>query len=379
MKKHSYHGSLLLIAFWLAALSSTASFAGNSKGGSGGTQCAQPLYQYGGRAYALDIDLNLLVGGNIHVGPISDTGSLSSTGGMLDATFLSLTNPAPIAINADILDASVVGSSNMTVAYAGVVALDLNVADILQVSAGVLQSTASESGSGSCPNIGVGSGGSGANIADLAITVAGVSVPVNASAPPNTTITVPGVATIVVNEQYVANGTQSVNALHITLLALATKAEVIIAHAEANLTFEGCSCTTPSCQVKDFVTGGGWITLPSGAKGTFGFVGGQKANGLQGHLNYIDHGTSQHIQGAVLSSYVIPSSTSTERVLTYGCFVNNTYQSCTLDVADNGEPGAGVDRFGLSSPSYSASGPTITKGNIQLHKPQGCGTTTKGK
>jgi hypothetical protein len=265
----------------------------------------------------------------------------------------------------------------MTVGFANVVGLNLNVANTLEVTAGILQATAKEKSSGSCPNVGVTNAGSGATIVDLGIKVAGTPVNVDVNAAPNTTIHLPGLAQIILNEQYQSNGRQVVNALHIYLTTIAAIAEVVVAHAEADLVFSGCNCTAPSCPVKDFVTGGGWITLPGGAKGTFGFVGGQKANGLQGHLNYIDHGTGQHVQGTSVTNYLIPSSTSTQRLIQYGCSIGGANYLCLLDVSDNGEPGAGVDRLSLSSPPYNASGPTITKGNIQLHKPDGCSAPKK--
>jgi hypothetical protein len=69
------------------------------------------------------------------------------------------------------------------------------------------------------------------------LTVAGVAVPVDA--PPNTALPLPGIGTVVVNEQIVKNnGNVTVNGLHITVtspnsLGMPVGSELIIAHANA--------------------------------------------------------------------------------------------------------------------------------------------------
>jgi hypothetical protein len=239
----------------------------------------------------------------------------------------------------------------------------------VSVGADVIQATAKAS----CVN-GAASYTGTSNLAALAINALGLPVNLGVSTAPNTEIIVPGLARIVLNEQYPSNGRLVVNALHIQvggILAGLVTADVVISHAEAGIT---CGSGPGPCVVKDFVTGGGFITLADGSKGTFGMVGGEKPNGLQGHLNYIDHKTGQHIKGTSVTDYAILSPT--ERRVTYAGTVNGVATTIVVRVADNGEPGGNVDTFSISSPLYSADGPKITKGNIQLHQPGGCTTTS---
>src|SRR5688572_202241 len=135
---------------------------------SGGICTKVPGYQYEGSAYALNADLQVAL---LHfdVGPLSDTGELPATGGMLDKQFLSLSNPAPLKIDAGILNAATVGSGNLAVSWASVVGLDVNLADLLRIRAGVLQATAKQKGTGKCPSMSISDGGSGSNIVDLVI------------------------------------------------------------------------------------------------------------------------------------------------------------------------------------------------------------------
>ena len=334
---------------------------------------------FSGRAYALDATLTVLQilggGATVHVGPVSDTGELPPTGGMLNESLVTLHTPPPLAIDLGLLNAGVMGSGDRSVAFASVADLDIDLAGALHISAGVLQSTAiakcvrgSQSSSGH------------SEILELVIEGGGKTLKVDAAAPPNTHLDIDDLAEIIVNEQYTdQNGRFVVNALHVKvggpLSPLAT-ADVIVSHAEAGIACGGGDGGGGGeCPVKDFVTGGGWITLDGGAKGTFGMVGGQKPNGLQGNISYHDHGDGTFIKGKGVTAY---TGTGTERTITYTCTVNGQNDTCVVDVADNGEPGGGVDEFSIDSGAYDASGPKITKGNIQLHKPD-CGSGGKGK
>lgn len=344
--------ALLAVAAAICATPATAS--AKPPGGGGGTTTT-----YAGRAYALDANLTVLTT-NIHVGPISDTGELPSSGGFQSAQVLALHNPAPLLIDVGILTAATAGAGDEASSFASVADAHVNLNNLLDVRAGLLQSTATARCVNGSPTF---SGGS--NIALLSITALGNNVTVPLAAPPNTKIVVPGLATIWINHQYMSNGRFVVNALEVHLggaLAGVTTADVIVSHAEAGIS---CGTSNPPCAVMDFVTGGGWISV-NGDKGTFGMVGGQKPNGLQGHLTYIDHSTGQRISGDTVTSY---SGSGTTRTLTY---TNNSGDQITVTVTDNGEPGTS-DAFSISSGSYSAGG-TLVHGNIQLHHPNGCPT-----
>src|SRR4029077_3734135 len=124
----------------------------------------------------------------------------------------------------------------------------------------------------------------------------------------------------------------------------------------------------PGCPGADFVTGGGWITGPSGAKENFGVAGGIKQGQFWGHLTYIDHGPNgPQVKGTGVTAYTVTNATT--RHIEGAAQVNGqdgfTYK---VDVADNGEPGRN-DTFTLAlSNGYNATG-TLGGGNIQLHPP----------
>lgn len=100
-------------------------------------------------------------------------------------------------------------------------ALDLGVA---QASLTGIEST--------CEATPTGAEGSGL-IAGGSITVLGIPTNLQANAPANTKVSIPGVGSIVLNEQTTnADGVLSVNAVHITLLPALNGANLVIGHAE---------------------------------------------------------------------------------------------------------------------------------------------------
>jgi hypothetical protein len=72
--------------------------------------------------------------------------------------------------------------------------------------------------------------------------------------------------------------------------------DVIIASAHADIT---CPSPPPPCLGSDFVTGGGWITAPSGAKASFAVAGGIKNGGFWGHLDIPGMYASIHVMSEV--------------------------------------------------------------------------------
>ncbi|MFJ5926359.1 choice-of-anchor P family protein [Kitasatospora sp. NPDC092948] len=70
-------------------------------------------------------------------------------------------------------------------------------------------------------------------IASGTLTVLGIPTTLEANAPKNTSVTVPGLGDLILNEQSTdANGVLTVNALHLTLLPTLGGANVIIGHVE---------------------------------------------------------------------------------------------------------------------------------------------------
>src|SRR2546425_124024 len=88
-----------------------------------------------------------------------------------------------------------------------------------------------------------------------------------------------------------------------------------------------------------FVTGGGWITGPSGARANFGVAGGMKNGGLWGHLTYVDHGPSGFkVKGTSVTSYEVMGPTW-RRIKGIAEVDGVSGIGYTVDVTDAGEPG----------------------------------------
>lgn len=361
--------------WWLALLAaaavvtlpatSAAKPPGGGSGGGGGTATAT---SFAGRAYALDADVSLL-SQHVHVGPVADTGQLPSTGGFLSAQLLSLHSAAPLLIDAGILTAATAGAGDQAASFASVADLHVNLASLLDVRAGILQAEAS----GRCVN-GTATYSGTSDLASLAIAGAGTNLAIAVAAQPNTQITIPGLATIWINRQYVdGNGRFVVNALEVHVggvLAGVATADLVVGHAEVALT---CGSSgggnPPPCQVKDFVTGGGQFAVPGG-NASFGMVGGLKPNGLSGHFTMVNHATGQKISGDTVTGYVTTGTNA--RRLTY---TNGSGDSIVVDVVDNGEPGTN-DSIQVTYNGAPQGGGTLLHGNIQLHHPNGCDTTS---
>lgn len=135
----------------------------------------------------------------------------------------------------------------------------------------------------------------------------------------------------------------------------------------------------------DFTTGGGFVITNNGNHANFGLVGGCKNGGFFGHVNFVDHDTTGLFAGLHLSSvsidgYFEPFAGSNVRDI---CGTANTNLFGTVKfrarTEDNGEPGIGVDKFGLKltgvSPPFTGVSAVVVStrllagGNIQLHKP----------
>ena len=116
----------------------------------------------------------------------------------------------------------------------------------------------------------------------------------------------------------------------------------------------------------DMVTAGGFITgTPTAARANFG-LNVRNPAAPSGHLNYLDHGTTQiHVSSTSITSYTIVNPTT--RTFTGTCTINGVGGfTFTCTVVDNGEPGT-ADTFSISlSSGYNASG-TLVGGNVQVH------------
>ncbi|HJQ05866.1 MAG TPA: choice-of-anchor P family protein [Nocardioides sp.] len=329
---------------------------------------------YAGHAYGLSVAATALAN-LVKLGPVvvSDTGELPSTGGDVERALLTADVAlSGVSLDADVVDAIVVGSGLTTDANAETVGLTGGVDGLLNISAGIIQAQATAT----CPTTSTTPVFAGhASLANVAVTLLGQPIAIAANPAPNTTIDLlNGVVRIVLNEQKMVGGRLVVNALHISvngalsLLSTVASADIVVSHAEAGIT-----CATspngggPNCPVKDFMTGGGQLVSSTGAGVSFGFVGGMKNPGLMGHFNAVDHGTGKHIQGSTVTAYTATGPTSRQITYDNGALVANA--------ADNGEPGTN-DTLSFTG-GYN--GNPIAYGNIQLHHPDGCpALTTSG-
>jgi len=157
-------------------------------------------------------------------------------------------------------------------------------------------------------------------------------------------------------------------------------------------------------EICDFVTGGGFILLPSNSgtvHGNFGVAGGCKHGSFWGHLNYLDHGsnlawaatrpTPFHVHWTSITAYfwegdtVIDPKThqriGTRHICGTAWTNDPTHQSVYFHVRveDNGEPGVndtfritlrdavtGDCCYGTGEQQLGGGGPG--GGNIQIHK-----------
>jgi hypothetical protein len=188
---------------------------------------------------------------------------------------------------------------------------------------------------------------------------------------------------VVINEQSSSvngqSGSMDVNALHVvannpTMPGGPPLADVVVSHAHADITCPASPGAPPPCSTvtTDFVTGGGWIVSPTdpNAKANFAVAGGK--DGTWGHLMYIDHGKNMRVKGIAALHYGPYPLFGTNGRFTDGTAdVGGTTESYEADVADNGEPGHGVDRFQLKlNDAMVAPDTLLSGGNIQLHRPQ---------
>src|SRR5438093_5859122 len=251
---------------------------------------------------------------------LSDTGALDSTGGAREASLLDASVPG--LLTAEVLHASTVGQGQRSSSEASVANVTLTVGGNT-ITAGLLRASATAE----CHN-GTASVSGSSEIVDLVVNGQAVVV----SGQPNQTISLP-VGRVIINEQQSSvsgnTGDITVNALHVVVDG---SADVVISSAHADIT-----CGGPVCPGGDFVTGGGWITAPSGAKGTFGVAGGIKNGALWGHLTYIDHGTNMKVKGTGVTAYTVTSPTT--RHIEGTAEIDGRSGSYQVDVSDNGEPG----------------------------------------
>ncbi|MGH9339852.1 MAG: choice-of-anchor P family protein, partial [Acidobacteriota bacterium] len=289
---------------------------------------------------------------------VSDTGPLPPSGDGREAslsTFRGAFSTVPTPLDAEVAHASSIGQGDRSRSEASVANPDLVIGGntiaasfVMARAAAVWQpAPASPAVSGS------------SEVAGLVIN----GLPVAVSGAPNQGVVLPN-GRVVINEQNSSTGKDwaeiMVNGLRVVVDGLA---DVVISSARAGVAFTG----SPVCQGDDFVTGGGWITGPSGAKANFGLAGGLKNNSLWGHLTYTDHGPGgPAVKGTSVTGYTIVDQTRRhiEGTAEIDGQPGFTY---TVEVS-NGNAGEN-DTFSITlSNGYTALG-LLRGGHIQLHQP----------
>src|SRR3989475_5610081 len=337
-----------------------------------GTSTATSAATYSGPAFGafVFVDVSLL---GVAVGPepLSDTGALPPSGGLLTNQLETVTIPG--VLSATLMPTMTSGANGVARSEASLAELAVLPGNAAAVTASFVRAESEAT----C------SGVRGATeVTD--VTFGGTAIMVDPFAPnqtvpcPPNPMGAPPVATLIINEQKTSSGggTQdiTVNALHLTVMASGiVAAEVILSHAHSDV--QGC----PGCPPKppcstDFVTGGGWIKVGN-SKTNFGFNAGFKPNSStpEIHFNYIDHNSGMHMKATGISVYrqgdTSRGDTATTRHMEGNAEIDGNPGTYVIEVADNGEPGRNTDTISISlSNGYSARG-TLEGGNIQLHKP----------
>ena len=349
MKSHTSRARILSFALPLTILMVVGLIAASP---------VQAQTTFSGRAFAAFVSTAL-------TGPIflSDTGQLPPSGGsrndaLLDTRDLGLATLNSV-LTAEVLAASTSGASGKAESSASLLNVVLLPGSGAQVTASLVRAQTEATCSGVHGS---------SEIADL--TLGGQTITVTGA--PNQTVTIPGVATLIINEQTTnENGAfhqVQVNALHLMVPGVA---EVILSSAESDI---NCAGPTGQGPCHDFVTGGGWINPTESSRANFGFNAGLKAGSStpDGHLNYIDHGAGMKVKATSVDAYG-RGLTATSRNFSGSAEVNGVAgYTYSVDVADNGEPGR-ADTFSITLSSNGkqvyAAGGTLGGGNIQLHKP----------
>jgi len=360
-------------------------------GHSGGGAPTDVPVGYGGRAYGVYVKVPIL-GGTY----FADTGDLPEEGGVLVADF--------VAVETGVADASVFLS--YTAGFG-----DLAMSETATSDIGLLADTPTPVTAvfGYTLSLAACAGASGATEV-VGLRVAGL--PVIVTGEPNQVYEIPGVLTLVINEQIdSSSGTThaiTVNALHLW----AGGVEVIVSSAYSSVTCDGGGllplartvpagaglrstrgggieplCGSPDCdELYDFVTGGGWFAPPYSTRFgrvNFGFNAGPRPGNpeIKGHLNLVDHGSGDHIQGVNVDFYQVwPNDPEHCRTFGGDADFNGLPGRYQAWVCDYGEPGRN-DRFALQvfldsvtvyyadnyDDSPAPEGGQLDGGNIQLH------------
>ena len=339
---------------------SSESTAKSGKGGKRPT--SPPSNTVSGEAFGAFVDVTTVLGVGVSV-PKTPHVLLPSQGGFESAQLLNVSVPGVLASETlTVMTSGAIGASSASSQSTSTV----ESVDLLNglVTADLIVAFASCTSDGSTATC----NSAGSTIIDLSVN--GVFLG-DVTPPPNTSINVPGVGTVILNEQIssgdgVHSAALTVNMIHVVLDGALGSGDIIIASAHSDVNF-----TAP--EQRDgplFITGGGRIGEGRDIS-TFGLNAGARQDGqLRGNLQYNDHGEGLKLHSTSIDSFTVLD----ENCVTFSgtARVNGAsgYTFTVTEACDNGEPGVGVDTFAIqiSGPgvSYANSG-TLTGGNLQLH------------
>jgi len=309
-----------------------------------------------GEAFGVSVDLGVVVV------PKTPRVVLPPDGGMVRDQVLQINVPGTVVSRTlTVITSGAIGESSASAqSSATVEALDILSG---RVTARLVVAMSSSTANGSTAT----SNAAGSTLVGL--TVNGVSLG-DVTPPPNTRIELPGVGTVILNEQIpggdgVHTTALTVNMIHVVLAGV-VGGDIIVASAHSDVNF-ALAPPPPTPAPASFMTGGG--RLGTGRTiATFGF---NARPSLKGQLQYIDHARGLNVHSTGMTAY---SSLGGTCVTFSGIArVNNTdgFHFTVRQACDNGEPGVGRDTFEISVEelSYSSAylGTVLTGGNLQLH------------
>ncbi|HLJ86694.1 MAG TPA: choice-of-anchor P family protein [Candidatus Angelobacter sp.] len=225
---------------------------------------------------------------------IGDTGPLPPAGGTLSDSLATISVPG--LLTAGTAFSSAIGAANQSQSTSSIAALDLSVTTLLHIiTAGAIQTTATALCTNGTPSV-------SGNTSIAALTLLGA--PVIVTGAPNQTITLPlGLGSLVINEQISTANSITVNALHLTITAIA---DIIISHSEADINCGGTP-PPPGC-TGDAMTGTGGIPgTVSGKKSDYGFFAGILNGNPFGNFAYDDLGTGLKVRSSAITAYTVDS------------------------------------------------------------------------
>jgi hypothetical protein len=289
------------------------------------------------------------------LGPFGDTQPQQGSSFSAENSFDKI---AAAGVAADVLHGTTVAGGDQVNSEASLA--DVSVSEPgLGVSAGFLMARANATCTSSGPTV---SGSS--ELVDLALN----GQPVTITGAPNQEIDVPGVGSIIINEQTRTMSTTSasitVNALHVHLLG----GDVDLIFSSAYAAVDACSPNPPPspsvCPDKDFTTGGGFVM--ANGKGHFAIAAGLRSNtDGWGHMHYRDDGIT--VDALTIKDYTPDPNGGPSRTWDGLATVNGSgSHPYKVTAIDNGEPGR-TDRFTLVVDNGKIADGTLTGGNIQLH------------